>query len=95
LEIIWETEPLLNNALMARNNVPKNIVKEVKELIINLHKHSEGQAILARMELTQFENANNSSYQSIVDFIDNFDKKVRSIKFGLWTAVGYRYIREC
>ena len=80
LVVIWETKPLLNNGLVVRDNIPEELVKKVQNLIVNLHHNPEGQAILARMELSKFEIADNETYQPVLDFIDTFDARVRKIK---------------
>ncbi|WJG07800.1 phosphate/phosphite/phosphonate ABC transporter substrate-binding protein [Aliiglaciecola sp. LCG003] len=78
LFIKWQTEPLLNNALVVLPSVPEELVQKVRFLLINLHKTEEGKNVLARMELSRFEGADNDTYQSIRDFIKIFNKEVRT-----------------
>lgn len=80
LKVIWKTEPLPNNGLVVRDNVPDEITQQVASLMNNLHKNKEGQAILARMELSHFESATNETYQPVIDFVSVFSKTVRPIK---------------
>ena len=80
LIVRWETKHLLNNGLVVRDDIPEELVEQVRDLIVNLHHNSEGQAILSRMELSKFEVANNETYQPVLDFIDTFDARVRKIK---------------
>lgn len=72
LKIVWETEPLINNGLVFKNDLPKNVVDVVREVFLNLHKTDEGVKILKRLELSKFEPASNKDYQKIKKFIENF-----------------------
>ena len=79
LEIKWQTAPLINNGLVARKDIDPVLVQQVKELLIHLHEHAEGRKILQRMELSQFESADNNSYQIVRDFIALFSRQVRTL----------------
>jgi phosphonate transport system substrate-binding protein len=78
LLIKWQTEALLNNAVVALPTVPEELVNKVRVLLLHLHETKEGKVILARMELSRFEAANNDTYQLIRDFIKIFNKEVRA-----------------
>lgn len=77
LEIKWQTSPLPNNGLVVRQDIPDNIVEQVKQLLFQLHTHPRGRAILDKMELSRFEPADNQTYQTVVDFIDTFTHEIR------------------
>jgi len=80
LEIKWETDPLPNNSLVARDDIPRHVVDTVAGLIFGLHQNEEGKAILARMELSRFESATNETYASVIDFVAKFEVAVRPVK---------------
>lgn len=80
LEVIWQTESLLNNALVVRNDVPDEIVKQVATLLFNLHMHEQGRKWLEKMELSKFESATNETYKPVSDFIEMFHATVRTVK---------------
>jgi phosphonate transport system substrate-binding protein len=80
LHVIWETKPLINNALVVLPEIPASIVQQVHELLVNLHTHEAGRRILEPMELSRFETANNRSYKVVRDFIDNFARQVRPLE---------------
>lgn len=80
LEIKWQTDNLPNNGLVVRNDVPERVRKLVAELLFNLHKHKEGQVILARMELSRFEPADNHTYDPVQAFIITFSREVRPVE---------------
>jgi len=77
LEIKWQTQSLPNNGLVARNDMPNELVNKVGELLFNLHMTEEGKAILARMELSAFEPATDETYKPVRDFLETFSKEIR------------------
>ena len=80
LKIIWQTEPLPNNGLVVRDDVPDKITKQVASLLLNLHKHKQGKEWLEKMELSMFESATDATYQPVRDFVDVFHNTVRPVK---------------
>lgn len=80
LKVIWKTKSLPNNSLIARDDVSKDIVKQVKFLLLNLHKNKNGRIWLNKMELSQFELATNKTYKPVIEFINIFHNSVRPIK---------------
>lgn len=80
LKIMWQTESLPNNGLVARDDVPPELVKQVAGLLFSLHTHEAGRSWLQRMELSRFEAADNTSYQPVREFVDKFHKTVRPVK---------------
>jgi phosphonate transport system substrate-binding protein len=79
LQVIWETESLINNGLVVLPEVPSDTVQKVHDLIVNLHTHERGKQILRPMELSRFESATNSSYDVVRDFITSFSRQVRPL----------------
>lgn len=79
LKIIWQTEPLPNNSIVARSDVPEPLIKQVQHLLATLHTHEEGQQILKGMYLSKYELADNQTYQVVQEFIDKFEKTVRPL----------------
>jgi phosphonate transport system substrate-binding protein len=79
LQVKWETEPLINNGVVARDDVPEALVKQVAQLLDTLHNSEEGKAILARMPLSRFELADDSRYRVIEDFLHKFSQNVRPL----------------
>lgn len=77
LEIKWQTTPLPNNGLVARDDMPAKLVEQVAKLLFELHSHKEGREMLERMELSRFESANDATYQSVRAFLATFRKEVR------------------
>ena len=79
LELKWETEPLINNGVVAKDDVPPALAQRVAQLLDTLHTTAEGRAILARMPLSRFELADDNRYRVIEDFLRTFNKEVRPL----------------
>ncbi len=79
LEMKWETEPMINNGVVARDDMPEQLVQQVAQLLNTLHTNEEGKAMLARMPLSRFELADDKRYRVIEDFLHKFSKTVYPI----------------
>lgn len=80
LELIWQTEPLINNGLVARNDIPPELVERVATLLSTLHESEEGRAMLAQLPISRFERATDASYDVVRAFLDTFSRKVRPLE---------------
>jgi phosphonate transport system substrate-binding protein len=79
LVVQWETAPLINNSVVARDDVPAATADQVAQELANLHTTPAGRALLAAMELTRFERADDARYEVVRDFIDTFQRTVRPL----------------
>lgn len=79
LELKWETAPMINNGVVARDDVPEHLVRRVAQLLDTLHTSEEGKTILARMPLSRFEIADDRRYRMIEDFLHKFSQTVRPL----------------
>ena len=75
-EVKWETPSLLNNGLVARDDVPQEIVDKVQSLLLALPTHEEGRQLLAALPLTRFESATDATYQPVRDFVKKYFEAV-------------------
>jgi phosphonate transport system substrate-binding protein len=80
LKVIWETPPLLNNSVMARDDVPVALRQQIGNLLIKLHAEAAGRQILADMETARFHVAGNADYAVVGDFIGRFEAEVRAVE---------------
>lgn len=80
LKIAWQTQPLPNNGLVVRKDIPQKVVKQVSKLLFELHTHKQGRDWLKKMELSRFEKAGSLTYEPVIEFIDKFHEEVRPIK---------------
>lgn len=79
LELKWETAPLINNGVVAKDDVPEQLARRVAQLLDTLHASEEGKTILARMPLSRFELADDQRYRVIEDFLRKFSQTVRPL----------------
>ncbi|MBI5020400.1 MAG: phosphate/phosphite/phosphonate ABC transporter substrate-binding protein [Ignavibacteriales bacterium] len=79
MKVIWETESLINNSVMVRDDIPAQIQEQIQALLLGLDKTAEGKLILAGMETKRFLPAANSDYDVVRRYIDNFELKIRHI----------------
>lgn len=79
LEVRWETEPLINNGLVARDDMPPELVRRVAELLTNLHESAEGRAMLEKLPISRFELADDATYDVAREFFEKFSKTVRPL----------------
>jgi len=80
LKVIWQTAPLPNNGLVVRDDVDEATLRQVKKLILNLHRNKEGKVWLEKMQLSKFEKATDATYLPVVSFLKTFHNVVRPIK---------------
>lgn len=80
LEMAWDTPPLVNNALVARDDIPAPVVDAVRREFVGLGRTAEGRAILARMQLSEFDPATDATYAPVVAFIARFEREVHPIE---------------
>lgn len=80
VEVRWQTPPLPNNGLVARNDVPKKLVEQVGRLLFTLHTHEAGQKMLKKMELSRYEKADSATYEPVREFLQRFETEVRPIR---------------
>ena len=78
--IKWETPSLINNGLVARDDVPDEVVQQVAEIIMTLHTHDEGKKILQKMELSRYERADDKTYEPVRMFLKKFETEIRTAR---------------
>ena len=79
LLVQWETAPLINNSVMVRDDIPAATAERVAQELAELHTTPQGRALLATMELTRFERADDARYDVVRDFIATFERTVRPL----------------
>lgn len=77
LKVKWATDTLPSNGLIARDDVPPDLLRKVSQLLLDLHHSETGKTILARIPITRFEPANHDTYQVVVEFSQYFATNVR------------------
>jgi len=80
LEVRWQTDSLPNNGLVVLPEVPVAVVAQVSRLLFSLHESEAGRRLLAPMELSRFEPADDATYQPVREFIQRFNAEVRPVE---------------
>jgi phosphonate transport system substrate-binding protein len=77
LVVRWETEPLRNNSLVARDDVPPELVRRVGELLFSMHETPEGARLLEAIPISRFEPASAGTYEPVRAFLEAYDKAIQ------------------
>ena len=72
LEVKWLTSPLVNNGLVARSDIPAEHVKQVLQMLLDLHNHDEGRKILEGIHISRFDTASDVTYLPVQNFLENY-----------------------
>jgi phosphonate transport system substrate-binding protein len=80
LKVIWETEPLVNNSVMVRDDVPAQVGEQVRTLLLGLAGTKEGMTILAGMETARFLPASDREYDVVRRYVSRFERDVRPVE---------------
>ncbi|MFH1985269.1 MAG: PhnD/SsuA/transferrin family substrate-binding protein [Pseudomonadota bacterium] len=80
LSVLWETDPLINNSVMTRDDVPADVREQVRAMLIGLDGTREGGPILAGMETARFLPARDADYDVVRQFVLRFEEKVRLVE---------------
>jgi phosphonate transport system substrate-binding protein len=79
LEVRWQSDPLPNNGLVARDDFPPELLRQVAAVLFTLHESGEGRALLEHLPLSRFEPASEATYQPVRDFVARFSRLVRPL----------------
>lgn len=79
LEVKWQTQPLVNNSWVVKEDISPEITKRVSDVLLNLKNTEEGQAILNTIPISTFEAANDETYAPVKTFIEKFNAQVRQL----------------
>lgn len=80
LKVIWQTPTLIQNAIIARNTVPADVVDKVTNLLTGLHDSAEGRQLLADMEISRFDVASDKDFDVVLKFLDEYGHLVKKQK---------------
>lgn len=77
LEVKWQTHTLPHNGLIARDDLPADLVAQVKGLLIGLEETEEGRALLTRIGVTRFVSADDATYEPVRQYVRWFSANIR------------------
>jgi phosphonate transport system substrate-binding protein len=79
LQVRWITPPLVNNGLVVRRDVPPAVADRVLAALRNLQSTSDGQRLLRQLAVSNFEPADDASYDPVRKFLRSFSATVRPL----------------
>lgn len=80
MEVVWETKPLINNALAARSDVPVAVVQKITWLLVQLDSTQEGQELLKRAGFEGFEVANRQTFAPVEEFLNRYENALGKVQ---------------
>lgn len=76
LKVLWETQPLISNAVMARDDLAAELVDQVRHTLMHMHEDPDGKSVLEAMDAKNIHAATDASYQVVRRFIAEYEAKV-------------------
>lgn len=73
----WETPYLVNVGVVARDDVPAEVVERVGALLTGLHESEEGRTLLRAIPISRFEPASTETYGPVGAFMAEYEKAIR------------------
>jgi phosphonate transport system substrate-binding protein len=70
LEVRFPTEPLINQGIVARDDVPPDLVRRVGQLMAAMNQTGKGRALLAQVPTSAFEPAGDEQYDVVRVFME-------------------------
>jgi phosphonate transport system substrate-binding protein len=80
LKVIWQTPTLIQNAIIARNDVPPEVVAQVKRVLTTLQDSAQGRQLLKGIDTTRFVPASDSDFEVVRTFLAEFNHLVKNQK---------------
>jgi phosphonate transport system substrate-binding protein len=80
LIVKWETESLINNAFIARDDVPQALVNQVGAILFSFKDTETGRRFLEAIPASNFEPANNATYEPARIFLRRFEASVGPLR---------------
>lgn len=72
LEVGFPTASLVNQGIVARDDVPPELVRRVGDLMVAMSTTERGRALLAQVPITSFELAGDAQYDVVRTFMDKY-----------------------
>ncbi|MFL6658013.1 MAG: phosphate/phosphite/phosphonate ABC transporter substrate-binding protein [Massilia sp.] len=72
LEVRFPTPPLVNQGIVARDDVPPELVRQVGRLMLAMRETPRGRALLAQVPVSGFEAAGNAEFDVVRSFMEKY-----------------------
>lgn len=79
LEVAWTTKTLINNSLVARDDVPAALIAKVRAELLATSETAGGRAVLAAIEVSGFEAADDRRFDVVRKFIADYTARLGPI----------------
>ena len=77
LVVVWETDPLINNAVMVRDDLPPALIARVRTLLLDMATEETGRALLGHLGIARFNPADDARYRGAMQaFLADYVAKV-------------------
>lgn len=76
MEVVWETDILVNNGFIVHERVSKDVAQQVAVLLSTLDSRVKDAQLLKDAGFDGFELATNQTYDKVVDFLQKYDKEI-------------------
>lgn len=76
LEVRWETPALINNSVVARDDVPAELIHQVRDALVARSSTEAGRAVLARLDVSTFEPADDATYAPVERLMEAYAQEV-------------------
>lgn len=76
LVVRWRTDPLPNNALIARHDIDPILIERIKLQLIEFNSTEKGRRLLEKAEIEGFEMADLEDYDKVRDFLRRYEEQL-------------------
>ena len=76
MEVVWQTEPLINNGFIVRNDLNSTLAQSVADTLVALSSTPKGEELLENAGFAGFEYATNLHYDRVTKFLQKYDKAI-------------------
>ena len=76
MEVVWQTEPLINNGFVVRADVDEKLAQDLAKLLSELDNTKHGKEMLSNAGFAGFEYSKNKDYDIVEKFLEKYDKAI-------------------
>jgi phosphonate transport system substrate-binding protein len=76
MEVVWQTQPLINNGFVVRNDIDAALADKVVSELVALSAHDAGMKLLANAGFEGFETADDDDYDVVRSFLLRYDDAI-------------------
>ena len=76
MEVVWQTESLINNGFIVRNDLNSTLAQSVADTLVALSSTPKGEELLENAGFAGFEYATNLHYDRVAKFLQKYDKAI-------------------